>query len=294
MKSVTMNDFKAVRSGLSISQSIISYLEKADPAAFLPGDWAKNIKVTNDILQGRSEKSVEELLTELDRTDNGYFTGELAALRQDVQDFLHQKALLSKTYNKGSNGTSHRFKTYRGFDGRSLKIVDQQLFDRAAKQGFPPNFFRETYFDRVQFYCLPEHADFCGSMFQECTFVVCRISAPSFIGASIYDSAFHSCVLEHGDFLGARLVYTHFHDSTLSHVTLQNARLKCCNTIDCTLNHVNYLNATLDGCSFGRVTPSDICNLPYAAITQGGATQEECRRNREAIFNALNVEQEIA
>ena len=281
-------------SGLNISQGITSYLEKADPAAFPPGNWAKNIKAINDILQGRSKKSAEELLTELDQTDNGCFTGELAALRRNVQGFLHQKALLSRTCNKGSSGKPYKFKTYKGFDGRSLKIVDQQLFDRAAKQGFPPNFFRETYFDGVKFYCLPERADFYGSTLQGCTFAVCRISAPSFIGASIYDSAVHSCVLEHGDFFGARLVYTHFHDSTLSYVTFQKARLKCCNTIDCSLNHVNYLIATLDGCSFGRVTPSDICNLPYAAITQGGATEEECRQNREAIFRALNIELEAA
>ena len=60
------------------------------------------------------------------------------------------------------------------------------------------------------------------------------------------------------------------------------------------LDSINYLIATLDDCSFGRVTASDIRHLDTAAITQGGATQEECRRNRDAIFQALGVEQEAA
>ena len=101
-------------------------------------------------------------------------------------------------------------------------------------------------------------------------------------------------MLEHADFFNASIAHTHFHDSTLSHVTFQKAWLKSCNTIDCTLDSINYLTATLDGCSFGRVTVSDIRHLDTAAITQGGATQEECRRNRDAIFHALGVEQEAA
>ena len=60
------------------------------------------------------------------------------------------------------------------------------------------------------------------------------------------------------------------------------------------LDSINYLTAMLDGCSFGRVTASDVRNLDTATITQGGAGQEECRRNRDAIFQALGVEQEAA
>ena len=30
------------------------------------------------------------------------------------------------------------------------------IFYRAAKAGFPPGFFRETYFDQVTIYCLPD------------------------------------------------------------------------------------------------------------------------------------------
>lgn len=288
-----MNDYKAVRSGLDISKSIAFYLEMSDPVAFQLRDQAGIIKAANDILQGRSERSVESLLTELEQKGGTYYAEEIAVLRRDIQGFLHQKQLLSQVYDR-SSAKKYRFKPYQSCDGRQLKIVDQRLFDTAAKAGFPPDFFRETYFDQVTFYCLPEHADFYGSMFQNCAFAVCRISAASFIGASIYSSEFHSCILNHTDFYGATLANTHFHDCSLSHITFQTARLKSCNTIDCTLNHINYLLATLDGCSFGRVTAAGIRNLESAVITQGGGAAEECHRNREAIFQALGVEQEAA
>ena len=287
-----MSDYKPVRSSLDISKSIAFYLEMSDPAAFRKGDRAGSIRTANDILQGRSERSVEDLLTELKQKGGTYYGKEIAVLQQDIQDFLHQKGLLSQVYNKRGSGRMYHFKPYQSCNGRPLKIVDQKLFDKAAKQGFPPNFFRGTYFDQVTLYCLPEHADFYGSTFQDCAFAVCRINAASFIGASIYSSEFHSCTLEHTDFFKAALANTHFHDSSLSHVTFQAASLKSCNIIDCTLDHINYLIARLDGCSFGRVKTSDIRNLTSATITQGGATAEECRRNKEGIFQALGVEQE--
>lgn len=287
-----MNDYKPVRSSLDISKSIAFYLEMSDPAAFQRGDRAGSIRAANDILQGRSKQTVGELLEELERKCGAHYAAEIAAIRQAIQDFLDQKELLSHVYNKSSCSGTYHFKSYQNCNGRPLKIVDQKLFDKAAEQGFPPNFFRETYFDQVTLYCLPEYADFYGSTFQNCVFAVCRINAASFIGARIYSSEFHSCALDHADFFGATLANTHFHDCSLIHITFQTAFLKSCNTIDCTLDHINYLTAKLDGCSFGRVTASDIRNLTSATITQGGATAEECCRNRENIFQALGVEQE--
>lgn len=286
-----MNDYKAVRSGLEISQRAASYLELSDPAALRQKTLAGTIYAINDILQGRSEQPVDTLLAYLEQKAAVYYADEIAALRQDIQDFLHQKTLLSQPYHK-SSGTAYSFKTFQGTNGHLLKIVDQQMFDAAAEAGFPPDFFRETCFDQVKLYCLPDHADFYGSLFQDCSFTVCRLNAPSFVGARIYSSEFHSCVLTHTDFSSVALVHTHFHDSSLSHVTFQNAYLKSCNTIDCALEHINYLIAKLDGCSFGRVTASHIRHLDTASITQGGATEEECRWNREAIFRALIAEQE--
>lgn len=67
--------------------------------------------------------------------------------------------------------------------------------------------------------------------------------------------------------------------------------MKSCNIIDNLLDHINFNCATMDGCAFGRVSAEEIWNLDRATITQGGATQEECRQNREAIFRALGIEQ---
>ena len=143
----------------------------------------------------------------------------------------------------------------------------------------------------MTFYCLPEHADFDGSMFQDCTFAVCRIDGTSFTRVNMWGGEFHSSILDHVDFRKASLIHTHFHDSTLHHVSFQDAGFAGSNFIDCALDHIDFFNALVNGCSFGRVTASDIHSLNTAHITQSGATEEECRRNKEAVFRALGVEQ---
>lgn len=97
--------------------------------------------------------------------------------------------------------------------------------------------------------------------------------------------------MQYATFFEASIAHTHFHDSTLRNVSFQNARLKSCNTVDCELDGVGFLNATLDGCFFGRVAAHGIRHLHTATITQGGATDGEVKRNREAIFAALRPEQ---
>ena len=80
-----MNDYKAVRSSLDISKSIAFYLEMSDPAAFRLRDRAGSIRTINDILQGRSEKTVEAMLAELEQKGGTYYAGEIAILRQNIQ-----------------------------------------------------------------------------------------------------------------------------------------------------------------------------------------------------------------
>ena len=288
-----MEQYKAVRSSLDISKRIAFYLEMSDIRNPRFGDRASVVRITNDILQGRSTTSVEDLLSDLEQQAGSYYADEIAVVRQDVQDFLRQKELLSTAYGR-SGSASYSFKHYRGCDGRTRKVIDQKLFDRAASDGFPPGFFRESYFDQVTIYCLPDHTDSFRSVFQNCAFAVCRIVGAAFDGASIYSSEIHSSLLQYVTFFQATFSHTHFHDSSLSHVSFQKARLKSCNMIDCALDSINYLDTTLDGCSFGRVTPADIRNLESATITQGGATAEECRENRAAIFRALGMGQEAA
>lgn len=262
----------------------------SDPANYPASDRAKTVRAVNDILQGNSHRSTEELLNELTEKGGSYYAGEIEGVKKDIRAFQAQKLLIGKPYTKTSSKQYH----YRMFDNGSrppLKIVNQRLFDWAARAGFPPSFFRESYFDHVTIYCMPEQADCNFSIFQDCTFAVCRISDVRLDGASIYSGEFHSCAIKDTTFFCASLADTHFYDSTMDRISLQKAYLRRCMVWDCALHSVNFLNTTLDGCSFGRVESRLIRNLHTAAITQGGATEEECRRNREAIYKALRPEE---
>lgn len=279
-----MIDYKAVPSGLDISRRVVDCLENAAPVGYLPGERPQAIRAVNDILQGRAARTVDELLAEMDKCEGN----QADALRTDIRDFLRQKELLTQTYDKRWNGIPYFFEQRKGIECRTLKVVDQKLYDRVAQQGFPPEFFRESYFDGVTFYCLPDAVDFYGSELHNCKFAVCRVKGISFCYSHIFDTGFYSCVLNDVDFYEAVVANTHFHDCELSRVGYQVAAMRHCNTVDCTLDDVDYAGATLDGCSFGRVTARNI-QMDYATITQGGATEEECRQNKAAIYQALGV-----
>lgn len=283
-----MNDYKAVPSGTELSQRIVDSLENAAHREYQFGERVCALRAINDILQGRSARPANELLVELEKCGE-----QIAPLLQDIRNFQRQKELLSQTYDKRWNGKRYAFERRKGMNGSVLKVIDQKLYDCAARNGFPPDFFRESYFDQVTFYCLPKFADFLGSELHNCKFAVCRITSASFVLSHIYDTKFYSAVLNYVDFCGSVLVHTHFHDCELSHVMLQTAKLKTCSTIDCTMDGVDYAGATLDGCTFGRITAGTI-RLDYAIITQSGATGEECGQNREAVYRALGVAEAVA
>ena len=283
----TIDDFKPVRSGLDISKHLKDFLIMCDPVKYPPGDDAKIVRSLNDTLQGRGKRTVEDLLAEMDEVC-GHLKGcneEWCMFREQIKDFQHQKELLTQPYTKSSN------RRYRFEMNGILKVIDQRLYDRAVKDGFPPDFFCQSYFDRVTFYCLPDDANLLFSTFSNCTFVTCRIWGASIDGAALYGSEFHSCDIRYATFYKASIAHTHFHDSTLQNVSFQEARLKSCNTVDCGLEGVGFLNATLDGCFFGRVAAHGIRNLHTATITQGGATAGEVRHNRDSILAALRPQQ---
>lgn len=283
-----MNNYKAVPSGMELSQRIADSLENAAHREYQFGERVYALRAINDILQGRSTRTVDELLVELEKCGE-----QIGPLLQDIRNFQRQKELLSQTYDKRWNGKRYAFERRNCMEGRTLKVIDQRLYDRAVRDGFPPDFFRESYFDQVTFYCLPKFADFLGSELHNCKFAVCRITSASFVLSHIYDTKFYSSVLNYVDLCGSVLAHTHFHDCELSHVMLQTAKLKTCSTIDCTMDGVDYAGATLDGCTFGRVTAGTI-RLDHAIITQSGATGEECGQNREAVYRALGVAEAVA
>ena len=263
-----------------------------DPVKYPPGEDSKIVRSLNDTLQGRSKQTVDELLADVDAVCGrlGIYNSEWLMLRQAIEDFQHQKELLGRPYTKSSD-KQYKYRTFDLDPERPLKIVNQRLYDQAAKAGFPPTFFRETYFDGVTFYCIPDHTDFNFSRFHNCTFAVCRIRKATFDGASLSSSEFHSCDIQYATFFKASIAHTHFHDSTLRNVSFQEARLKFCNTVDCKLDGVGFLNATLDGCFFGRIAAQGIRHLHTANITQGGATERDVKHNREAILAALRPQQ---
>ena len=285
-----MAEFQKVRSSHEISVRTADLLEDMRPQFYNGANCAEAVRTINDILQGRAERTVDAFLTGLQNTGGDVYAKRVEEISRDIRAFLTQKALLSQPYTKSSS-KQYKYRSFTLDPERPLKIVNQRLYDQAAKAGFPPGFFRETYFDRVTFYCIPDHTDFNFSYFTDCTFAVCRIREATFDGASIYDSEFHSCAMQFVTFFKASIAHTHFHDSTLRNVSFQKAHLKSCNTVDCGLDGVGFLNATLDGCFFGRVAARGISSLHTATITQGGATEGEVKRNREAVLAALRPQQ---
>lgn len=246
----------------------------------------ETVRTVNDILQGRTDRTVDAFLTGLRNTGGEGYAQRVEGISRDIQAFLAQKALLSQPYAKSSDKQFH-YRTFTLDPERPLKIVNQRIYDSAAKAGFPPGFFRETYFDRVTFYCVPDHTDFNFSRFLGCNFTVCRIREAAFDGASFYISGFQNCAIQYATFFKASIAHTHFHDSSLKNVSFQAAHMKSCNVVDCGLDGVGFLNTTLDGCFFGRIAASGIRNLHTATITQGGAASGEADRDREAVFAAL-------
>ena len=283
-----MSDYQPVRSSRAISMSIADLLELHAPR-YNPGESrAKRIREINDAINGRSDTSQEELLKTMEQTLGSGFSLRVGALRRDVEDYLRQKARLSQPYCRSSMA-EYTYEILPDSGDPPLKIIDQKLYDRAVADGFPYGFFRHSLFDHVTFYCLPDHADFSHSKFLTCTFSVCRIIRATFEQASIYSSDFYGCEVGYANFYHASLSNTRFEDCTLFSLELREASMKSCGFLDCSLSMVNFLRARLDGCSFGRVTASGILELDTAQITQGGATEEECRRNRASIFRELGV-----
>lgn len=202
-------------------------------------------------------------------------------LHQRVHDFLHQKELLSEKYTK--TGVWNFECEMR--DGR--KIINQELYDQAAKSGFPPGFFRKSFFDRVTLYCLPDAQDCSESAFNLCSFAVCRINGATFESSVFFNCEFHTCDIVSASFYRAALDNCRFHDSHFENVSFESALLKSCKITDGKMKGTNYRNATLDGCFFATTQSRGARNVCMAMVKQSGATTEEEQQNRAALLSAL-------
>ena len=288
-----MPDYQAVLSGHEISRKIVDLLEVVYPIQYNGHRRARYLRNINDHIQGRNDLPLEPMLEWTARVENGAYAEKVEALRQSIQAFQTQKALLTQAYDKAASEDRFPYRTFDADPRHPLKIIDQKIYDQAAQAGFPIGFFRDAYFDHVTLYCMPDGALCTDSIFRSCKFNVCRLVEVDVRDASLYDCEFHSCLLRDVQFPNAFLSCTHFRDCDLESLSLTNTHLRRCNVIDCTVTRLDFLGAALDGCSFGRIsrgTDSAVLHLDTAAITQSGATAEECARNRADIFHALGIQ----
>lgn len=138
-----MAHFQAVRSGITISQSIADMLERADPKQYNGANHAQTILEVNDILQGRSELSFDMLYSIL-KQKCGEDMGRVEKIKRDVEAFHAQKSSRSERYTLTGTQEYH-YETWDYDPQRPLKIISQPLFDHAAEHGFPPDFFTASF-----------------------------------------------------------------------------------------------------------------------------------------------------
>lgn len=280
--------FKPVRGGSEICKSIADLLERSDPISYNGANRAATIRACNDILQGRSDLSLDMLCDLLDRVCASAHAYQIRELKQEIEDFLTQKALRSRSYNK-IGALKCSLQIWDMDTHHTLKLIDQDTFDDAVQHGFPPDFFKDSYFDNVTIYCMPDGVDCSYSRFASCCFSVCGVRGAVFDHADFDNTDFHSALLQDVKFTGAGIAHSHFRDCDLLGVSFQEARMKSCWMLDCSMDHVDFRGAALDGTNFGRIKASYILNLQSASITQGGATEYEVESLRESIFEALCV-----
>ena len=108
----------------------MDYWERTAPNT-MDGARTKQIRAVNDVLQGRSAQTVETLLDMLGTDAQG------EALRRDILDFLVQKEWLDRPYSSPGVMAYPPSLAYYHSRDRPLKVIDQALYDKAAREGFP-------------------------------------------------------------------------------------------------------------------------------------------------------------
>lgn len=278
-----MAEYQKVRNSREISLDILDVLEQAWPDLYRETDRARKLREINDTLQGRRNQRPDDVLKELRACGH---SKEVEMLDRDVQAFLTQKSLRRQPYMRASRYISP-YKKYTSDPLNPIKVIDQALYDRMARGGFPFHFFQESYFDHVILYCMPDGEDCSNSVFRDCVFAACRIQGASFHDSSIWNSVFHSCVLEDVIFWKSSISHTRFTDCRLRSVSFQEAKLRACQTLDCSMSGIDFFQTVLDGSSYERIRADNIMYLEHATITQGGAAGQEAEQLRGAVLKAL-------
>ena len=279
-----MSKYQKVKSSVEISMGIVNYLELVDHP------WGKGNRnelwEINDVLQGRGKVTVEELFDRVREKSKGWYPDEIKRFEKEIEQFRMQKELREKPYEK-VRAEDYQYEMTE--PAMPQKIIDQKLYDRAVEEGFPKDFFRNSYFESVAFYCLPDGADFQESRISNCTFAVCRIKDAHFENVYISDTEFHSCDIQGANFFAATMICNEFQDSTLRDVSFREATLKAVYTRDCMMEETDFSYSMLNGCDFTRTAVKGIEGVEKAAITHSGATAQEVEERRRVIRKALGV-----
>ena len=281
-----MSDYRQVHSSLAISQHIAGFM---DTVGIIQDCYTVAISCINDVLQGRSSHTIDALFAELKEKAGAAYAPEIEFLQAEVEDFLQQKSLLAEPYSKPP-GADLPYRYEEIYPGEKLKIIDQTLYDWAAADGFPQDFFQRAYFNQVTFYCLPDNADLTHSIFNDCDFTVCRLKGANFQESRLYGGNFHGCNIEDSSFCGTTIANTNFQDCRLANVSFSYAYMRKCNTVDCSMAEINFYNTVLNSSAYSRVCAQNIRRLYTANITAGGATEQEVKWLRQSIFRALSPE----
>lgn len=59
----------------------------SDPENYPPSDRARTVRAVNDILQGASTRTTDDLLTELEEKGGDYYAGEIKGVKKDILAF---------------------------------------------------------------------------------------------------------------------------------------------------------------------------------------------------------------
>ena len=137
-----MPDYQAVLSGHEISKKIADLLEDIDPIQYNGSNRARRVRNINDHIQGRNDMPLGPMLEWAARVENGAYAEKVEVLRQSIQAFQSQKALLTQEYDKPPSDQQFSYKIFDATPWNHLKVIDQDLYDQAAKAGFPAGFFQ--------------------------------------------------------------------------------------------------------------------------------------------------------
>lgn len=198
-----------------------------------------------------------------------------------------QKRLMQTEYGQPPVGKLEYIMPVEDVNGEQLKIIDQNLYDRAVVQGFSNGFFRNAYFSSVTFYALPEKADFSASVLQDCKFNVCAARGATFNGSSVYSTDFQTVDLTGASFSRTTLAHTHFNAVDLRGVDFSDASVRNCNFTSCNMWDVSLLCTKLNNVSFAKIEDPRIAHIMTTDFHFGAVEHETAKILMEKALREL-------